>query len=158
MLAELGPPPYREHTTYVRFAGTFDRYGGNMDASMARLARTALLAPEYMARDLLAWRRGAIRGSGPMWDEPRYQHLDAFDQIPRLEVPACFFQGVHDLNTPAELTAEYAEALEAPVKQVIFFDASAHTPFLRERERFTLELLRVRAETGEGPGLPPRMG
>lgn len=92
-----------------------------------------------------------------MWDELRYQHFDAFEQIPRLEVPAYFFQGVHDLNTPVELTVEYAEALEAPLKRVVLFGASAHTPFLRERERFTLELLRVRAETGEGPGLPPRM-
>jgi pimeloyl-ACP methyl ester carboxylesterase len=145
-LAELGEPPYQDHADYVRFVGMFDRYGGNMDASMARLAWTALTAPEYTVRDLLAWRRGAIRGSGPMWDEPRYQHFDAFEQVPRLGVPAYFFQGVRDLNTPVDLTVEYAEALEAPLKRVVLFEASAHTPFLGERDRFILELRRIRAE------------
>lgn len=145
-LAALGEPPYRDHEAYVRFAGMFDRYGGNMDASMARLAWAALMAPEYTVWDLLAWRRGAIRGSGPMWDEPRYQHFDAFEQVPRLDLPAYFFQGVHDLNTPVELTVEYVDALEAPLKRVVLFDRSAHTPFLRERDRFTRELLRVRSE------------
>lgn len=153
-LKELGDPPYRDHAAYVRFVGMFERYGGNMDVPVSRLARTAILAPEYTARDLMAWRRGAIRGSGPMWNEPRYQHFDAFEQIPRLEVPAYFFQGVHDLNTPVELTVEYAEALDAQARRVVHFDASAHAPFFREREKFILELRRVRAEI-EGAAISP---
>ncbi len=146
-LEALGPAPYTDHGDYVRFARMIDSQGGNMDVGFARLAWISIRAPEYTLGDLRAWLRGSNRGSGPMWDAPDYQGFNAFQQIPRLEVPVHFFMGRRDRNTPLELLEEYVEVLQAPVgKEIVVFEESAHTPFLGEPERFSQELLRVKRE------------
>lgn len=147
-LARLGQPPYRDHAAYIRFAGMVGSYGGNFDVGMGRLALAALRAPEYTVGDLRAWLRGANRGSGPMWDEPAYRSFDALDKVPRLGVPIYFFQGRNDYNTPLARTRHFADALEAPYgKELVVFEHSAHNPFFGEPEKFTRELVRVKAET-----------
>lgn len=145
-LERLGPAPYADHGDYVTFAKMIGAQGGNMDVGFVRLAWTALRAPEYTFRDLRAWLRGANRGSGPMWDAPDYQGFNAFRQIPTLEVPVYFFMGRQDRNTPLELVEEYVRGLEAPAKEIVIFERSAHTPFLGEPERFSQELFRVKEE------------
>jgi pimeloyl-ACP methyl ester carboxylesterase len=147
-LEALGPPPYREHQAYVRFAKMVDAHGGNMDVGMGRLAWLAARAPEYTLPDLVRWLRGANRGSGQMWDTPDYSGYNAFQDVPRLEVPVYFFTGSYDQNTPLELIREYVEVLESPAgKELVVFEHSAHTPFLAEPERFCQELVRVKRET-----------
>jgi pimeloyl-ACP methyl ester carboxylesterase len=147
-LEALGPPPYPDHADYVRFIGMVDAEGGGMDVGFGRLAWAALRAPEYTLPDLARWLGGARRGSGPMWDAPDYRGHDLFRGVPRLEVPAYFFAGRRDYNTPLALVREYAEFLEAPAgKEVVVFEASAHTPFLAEPDRFRDAMLRVREET-----------
>jgi pimeloyl-ACP methyl ester carboxylesterase len=145
-LESLGPAPYACHGDYVTFARMIGAEGGNMDVGFVRLAWAALRAPEYTLRDLRSWLRGSNRGSGPMWDAPDYQGFNAFQQIPTLEVPVYFLMGRRDRNTPLELVEEYARGLEAPAKEIVVFERSAHTPFLGEPERFSRELLRVKEE------------
>jgi len=147
-LEALGPPPYPDHRDYVRFIQMVDARGGGMDVGFGRLAWAALRAPEYTLLDLNRWLGGANRGSGPMWDTPAYRDHHAFRGVPRLEVPVFFFQGRQDYNTPLALVREYADSLEAPAgKEVVVFEASAHTPFLAEPDRFRDAMLRVREET-----------
>jgi pimeloyl-ACP methyl ester carboxylesterase len=147
-LAALGEPPYLEHRSYVAYARLIDAYGGNFDVGMAKLGWITLLAPEYSLGDILAWLRGANRGSGPMWDDPAYQAFDAMTEIPTLEVPVYFFSGRQDYNTPLELVERYVENLIAPQgKQLVVFEDSAHTPFLGEPEKLNEEIIRVKGET-----------
>jgi pimeloyl-ACP methyl ester carboxylesterase len=147
-LEALGPPPYPDHGDYVRFIQMVDARGGGMDVGFGRLAWAAVRAPEYTFLDLNRWLGGANRGSGPMWETPDYRDHDAFRAVPRLEVPVYFFAGRDDYNTPLALVREYADFLEAPAgKEVVVFEASAHTPFLAEPGRFADEMVRVKEET-----------
>ena len=142
-LNELREPPYIEHSDHVDFAGLIGDYGGNFDISMTRMARIAFRAPEYNLRDYYRWLNGANRGSGPMWDEVFAHHIDYMSEIPSLEVPVWFIIGDKDKNTPRQLVEEYYEMIEAPHKELVIFDSSAHTPFLAEPEKFSREIINI---------------
>ncbi|MCC5905717.1 MAG: alpha/beta hydrolase [Balneolaceae bacterium] len=143
-LKELGKPPYTKHRNHVQFAGLIGDHGGNFDISLGKLARIALRAPEYSLTDYYRWLNGANRGSGPMWKEIYKHQINYIGQIPELEIPVYFLAGLHDYNTPYELIHEYFDMIEAPQKDLILFDQSAHTPFLGEPETFTEELFRIK--------------
>ena len=143
-LEELGSPPFTEHSKHVAFAQLVGKYGGNFDIGMSRLARIAMRAPEYNLVDYYRWLNGANRGSGPMWDEVYARHINYTEKITRLDIPVFFFAGLHDYNTPHQLIKEYFETIDAPVKELIAFENSAHTPFLGEPARFTSELINVK--------------
>lgn len=115
---------------------------------MGKLAWIALRSPEYNLGDMLAWLKGANRGSGPMWGDIECQSFNAFKDIPRLDVPTYFFNGQQDHNTPLLLTEHYFEELDAPFgKNLVIFDSSAHTPFMGETEKFNQELIEVKEGT-----------
>lgn len=146
-LEDLGPPPYLEHHRYVRFMKLVDEAGGGLDIPMTSLAWNALGAAEYRPRDYFRWLRGANRGSGPMWHQEAYASFDARRSIPRLQVPAYFFMGTEDYNTPAEAVRLYLGELDAPRgAELVLFEGAAHTPFLHDPEAFVRELLRVRQD------------
>jgi pimeloyl-ACP methyl ester carboxylesterase len=46
---------------------------------------------------------------------------------------------------PGAAAERYADVLEAPSKQLIWFENSAHTPHFEEPEKFRELLMRVRA-------------
>ncbi len=148
-LQELGEPPYTDHSDHVKLAGLVGDYGGNFDISMSRMARIAFQAPEYNMLDYYRWLNGANRGSGPMWDEVFAHHIDYTSEIPSLEVPVWFLIGDKDKNTPHLLVEEYYEMIEAPRKELVVFDSSAHTPFLGEPEKFSWEVIRIQNDLEE---------
>lgn len=147
-LSELGPPPYVEHDRFLTFIKLVDAYGGSFDSSFFDLLRISCAASEYTFWDMLAWLRGANRGSGPMWSEKAYNEFDAMERFSTLQVPVYLFQGRGDYNTPLDATRKYYDHLESPNgKQLVIFEHSAHTPFLAEPQKFTHELIRMKQET-----------
>ena len=147
-LEALGSPPYTDHEEYVKYINLVDSYGGDFDVGMTKLVWMGLRAPEYNLSDMLAWFRGANRGSGPMWEEPAYQSYNAMKDVPQLRVPVYFFNGRNDYTTPLQVTQRYFERLDAPMgKHLVVFDQSAHTPLMGEPEKFNQELVGVKKET-----------
>lgn len=61
---------------------------------------------------------------------------DLPNQVPKLETPVYFLIGRHDYNTPYELAEKYFNYLEAPKKELIWFENSAHSPMYEEPDRF----------------------
>jgi len=123
------------------------RFGGELyhGRSSTTLLVIGLQAPEYTLRNALDVRKGVSFTH-------RYLRYDAIsgelaDAVPRVELPVYFFTGRHDFTDPFENTEEYAAKLQAPRKQIVWFEDSAHFPFLEEPERFAKEMNRVRAET-----------
>lgn len=53
-----------------------------------------------------------------------------------MKVPVYFFTGRHDYDTPFQLVEQYYEILNAPTKEIIWFENSAHFPFYEEPEKF----------------------
>ena len=72
---------------------------------------------------------------------PELEAIDFLESARQLEVPAYFFAGRHDLDTPTELVEEYLEVLDAPHKGLVRFEESGHFPMLDEPERFQRELV-----------------
>lgn len=54
----------------------------------------------------------------------------------RFEIPIHFFLGRHDQTTPAEHAAEYFEVIEAPSKELHWFEKSAHFMPFEEAAKF----------------------
>jgi len=65
---------------------------------------------------------------------------DMFDTdltfIRKLELPALFLEGRHDWNVPSVLTEQFMEALEAPKKELVWFEDSGHGLLYEEADRF----------------------
>jgi len=123
------------------------RYGGALHRgrSFLTLLRTGLQAPEYTLQDALNVRKGVnFTHQHLRYDAIRGELADA---VPRVDLPVYFFTGRYDLTDPFENTEEYAARLQAPSKRVVWFEESAHFPFLEEPERFAREMDRVRTDT-----------
>jgi pimeloyl-ACP methyl ester carboxylesterase len=58
---------------------------------------------------------------------PQLQGLDFMIQALRLEVPVYFLVGRHDVIEMALLTERYYHVLQAPHKELLWFDKSEHT-------------------------------
>ncbi|MDD4604541.1 MAG: alpha/beta hydrolase [Bacteroidales bacterium] len=60
---------------------------------------------------------------------------DIPSRIPKLEIPVYFFSGKYDLTVNHDLSREYLDKLQAPVKGFYTFTESAHSPIFEEPER-----------------------
>ena len=56
-------------------------------------------------------------------------------KVPRLEIPVYFISGKYDLTVNNELSKEYLEKIEAPIKGFYTFNESAHSPMFEEPQR-----------------------
>ena len=72
--------------------------------------------------------------------------MDLVRDVPRLDVPVVMIQGRLDQVAPGDAARRYANALEAPSKQLVWFEHSAHTPQIEEPRRFRAVLMRARAD------------
>ncbi|NIR46766.1 MAG: alpha/beta hydrolase [Gemmatimonadetes bacterium] len=122
------------------------RFGGELyhHTNWTPFLLAGLFAPEYSLTDAVNVGRGSSFSS-------RHMNFNAIDgplieEVTRLEVPVYFFQGRHDFVTPAVLVEEYHARLEAPAKDIVWFDDSAHFPFFEQPQRFTAEMRRLLAE------------
>jgi pimeloyl-ACP methyl ester carboxylesterase len=67
---------------------------------------------------------------------PQVLAVNFFEQAPALEVPVYIVMGRHDYQTPFTLAEQYVDILDAPRKELIWFDNSAHMPHLEEPDKF----------------------
>ncbi|MGD2130424.1 MAG: alpha/beta hydrolase [Lysobacterales bacterium] len=135
-------PIDREHWLFEYHAELYH------STSWLPLLWTGLLAPEYRLTDTLNIPRGV---------KFTHKHLkyDAIDgplteDVRALDVPVYFFLGRHDYTTPSKLAVAYLKKLKAPRKQVIWFQDSAHFPFLEEPRKFAVKMLQVHQQTNGG--------
>lgn len=138
-LLRQGPPPYYgsdvawKETTFL-----MDTYS-YMNANPAIIDNGTntfrdLAAPEYGLYDKVSWFRGVIETLGVVY--PQLWNVDFRTQATKLDVPVYFLIGRHDINAPVVLTEQYYQVLDAPHKELIWFEYSGHTPWVAENERF----------------------
>lgn len=100
--------------------------------------RAPRLSPLYTAADLKAWDDGAVFTVTTLW--PRLADL-SFDRVRRVDTPVFMLLGRHDYVTPSPITAAWMRRLSAPKKRVLWFEHSAHLPFIEEPGRMLDALL-----------------
>lgn len=107
-----------------------------------------LLHPEYNLLDVLRYVRGVSATQGPLLDEVLKQPLP--EQVERLEIPAYFVMGQYDYMTSVQSAQAYFDKLDAPRKDFVVFEHSAHFPQFEEEEAFARWLSRIWSELQRG--------
>jgi pimeloyl-ACP methyl ester carboxylesterase len=133
--------------------GSLDRekwlfqFGAEIHKEKSRLSilSIGLRAPEYNLTDLLHVRSGVNFTHKYM----KYNAIsgDLMDAVQEVKIPVYFFTGRFDYTDPFECTEEYACRLQAPRKEVVWFNESAHFPFLEEPVKFAEEMRKVAHES-----------
>src|SRR5690606_15713161 len=91
-------------------------------------------SPEYGLLDIVNWVRGPLDTLGVVY--PHLWDIDFREQAQQLEVPVYFLTGRHDVNAPPALIEEYYELLDAPYKELVWFEHSGHSPWVSESDKF----------------------
>ena len=113
-------------------------------AAVVRGLLTSLVrSSDYSLGDVLRTVRGITVTQAALL--PEMATLDLVTSVPRLDVPVLMVQGRLDQVAPGDAAQRYASLLEAPSKELVWFENSAHTPHLEEPEKYR-ELL-MKSET-----------
>lgn len=132
---------------YSAFESWLFEFGGELYTSTSwwPLLWTGFKAPEYGLADVANVPKGSSFSSRHM----KYDVLQTslLHGIRKVDVPVFFFTGRHDFTTPHELVEAYYEVIDAPVKEIVWFENSAHFPFFEEPGLFTQKMAAVRDVT-----------
>ncbi len=64
-----------------------------------------------------------------------------FNDLHHLDVPVIFFLGRHDYTAPSQIASAWLEKLDAPKKELVWFENSAHLPMIEEPGHMLAALL-----------------
>lgn len=110
------------------------KYGGAAHGESESIFRSMVLpvlrSPEYTLFDLAKYARGAYYNLRELWKP--VIGCNFIESVRSLDVPVFITQGRHDRNTPPELAKKWFDALDAPMKEWIWFENSAHSPIREE--------------------------
>lgn len=139
-----GPPPYYGSDVVWKSAV----YLNYLSAAMAQNPAIHnagyntfrdIFSSEYGLLDKVNFFRGLVNTYNQVY--PQLYEIDLRTDYARLEVPVYFFEGRHDINAPTALVEEYLAVLDAPDKEIVWFEHSGHSPWINERDKFVQELL-----------------
>jgi len=139
-LLEIGAPPHTikslgiQRRWLMALGGAF---GPNV--SLPELIWRSMTSPESSVLDLVRLLRGSRLSVKLLWRELLETNL--LREVPRLETPVIFMLGRLDMQVVASVSAAYFEALEAPHKELIWFEASGHMPPFEEPELFIRSMI-----------------
>lgn len=125
-LRRNGPPPYTGAglaLKYVAFLDVLNAYMGSPSYTLL-LPLIPMFSPEYGLVDKVNHFRGLYESFETVY--PQLEDLDFIQQAAHLEVPVYFFVGRNDVNAMASLVEEYYNVLEAPHKELIWFENAGH--------------------------------
>ena len=156
-LKQVGPPVNGQYKpvfeglmTQRRILG---KYGGHTVKKESYFKGTVLpmlLSTELSIKDKYGAAKGYKLCLTQMW--PTLVNYDFTTQLHTFEMPYYIFQGRRDENTPAALIQNYYDSIEAPDKDLIWFENSAHRPLSEEPELFRKHLrekfLKIAADGG----------
>jgi pimeloyl-ACP methyl ester carboxylesterase len=150
-LKAIGPPPYDSPEKGMAKENLVSQHGGFMyDSSIGQMLKMAsavvsfLTTPEYSLPEGIRTLRnmGFEFTFNAMWEEMKSVDFNA--EIQSVRVPVYFFEGKHDMHTPAVLVERFYDTLDAPEgKKLIIFERSAHMPMIEEREKYQESLIDV---------------
>jgi pimeloyl-ACP methyl ester carboxylesterase len=109
----------------------------------------ARMSPEYTSADRKAWGDGSAYTVNIV--EPQLAAA-SFTKLNKLDCPMFLFEGRHDQVIPSMITAAWFGKLNAPTKEIVWFENSGHMMMIEEPGRVLAALLRFArpcAESGE---------
>jgi pimeloyl-ACP methyl ester carboxylesterase len=140
-LRAIGPPPHTREELMVERRCVASLEGMMRPANWWDLARIALGVRESSIIDLPRHQRGFKFSLDALWEEA--SQLNLFELAPALEMPVFFFLGRNDHWVPPEVSVDYFEALEAPSKELVWFEHSGHEVFADEADKFNAAMVEL---------------
>lgn len=107
--------------------------------NVKRILRTVISAPEYSIADDIGFIRGQTFSLQVMM--PQMMKFDLTKLGSEFRVPLFFFEGRIDPYCPGSVIADYVQTINAPQKEIVWFENSSHFPFYEEKQKFTDELV-----------------
>ena len=127
------------------------RYGGgdykDRSGVMKSVIMPLLKTKEYKLRDIPGYAKGALYLSSALWED--VVACDFIGTVKKLDIPVLLTMGKHDYNTPTELAKQWFDNLEAPYKDMITFEESAHSPLKEEPEKWGSAVRKFCSEYGK---------
>ena len=140
-LEQIGPPVDGQYKPVFEGLMTqrriMKKYGGHSTKKGGYFSGTVipiLTSPELSLRDKIGTAKGYKVCLSAMW--PTIVHYDFVKDCGPFQMPYYIFQGRLDRNTPASLVQEYYDSIQAPDKDLVWFEHSAHGPMGEEPEKF----------------------
>lgn len=152
-LETMGPPPYHGLFNMANYTTVFgpndDRMRALVEAS-GPPARAPLAGmtegPEYGLADQVGAQLGLALTFAVVYDQ--LDNIDLATQAKVLDVPVYFVEGRYDLNARTDLVERYYAGLQAPTKEIVWFEHSGHNPAHEEVALFNDFMVnRLLAET-----------
>lgn len=143
-LKENGLPPYDgkdvtwKSAEYLSYLGNIMANNPNIENAGYNTLRD-VFSSEYGVIDKINYFRGITTTFNTTY--PQLYGIDLKDDFAQLDVPVAFFLGRHDINAPTYIAEEYYDRLNAPTKELVWFEHSGHSPWINESELFVQELL-----------------
>jgi proline iminopeptidase len=134
-LDRIGPPPYAEDRSDAILRKWVIAFGGAFHAGLS-YAKLAILSA---GSDEANWRDLAAFMFTDDYVAPVYRAMSAlaFDRADlTFGAPIFLLSGRYDHRTDAGLAQAFLESLSAPVKEFVWFEASAHSPPFEEPAKF----------------------
>lgn len=142
-LLEIGPPKNGVYVGGYKGMRTqrdiMMKYGGYSKDEGKRSYFDAMIKPilksgEYTLSDLYGYVKGYKFVLNKMWDEVGAVNFN--ETHTKFDAPIFIFDGRNDMNTPASLVEEWFSKIEAPRKELHWFENSGHNPMFDEPQGF----------------------
>jgi pimeloyl-ACP methyl ester carboxylesterase len=152
-LTEIGNPPYtgdgqKKMMTQRRLLG---KYGGELygssNGAFPLIFSSLISATEYTLLDKVNFFKGIFASNHLLL--PELLKINLNKQALSFKVPIYFVLGRHDYEAPFILAEQYFKIIEAPQKEIMWFENSAHFANAEENEKFNNLLIdRILPTTG----------
>ncbi len=145
-LNRIGYPPYQRVCNMLVQRRWLSRFGGDIrNRNLWYYVIKGFTSSEYTLTDWFKWFRGYRFSFSCLM--PQLMKVNLFQEINELKVPVYFCTGRYDFMSPFELQERLLQHIKAPVKDIIWFENSAHYPYLEETSSFLVALLRIKEES-----------
>ncbi len=151
-LKQNGKPPYYgkdvtwKSATYLNYLSGVMATDPNITNGGFNTWRD-LAASEYGMLDKVNYLMGIMNTFNHVY--PQLYDIDLRESYAKLEVPVYILVGKHDINAPIVLTEDYYEKLEAPYKEIVWFEHSGHNPWINESAKFVECVVQIAQDINE---------
>ena len=134
-LNSIGLPPYEGYQSTSIERNILGKYNGVFGGELnyPELIRLINQSPDYTQEEKQNFLPVFIQVNNLMWKQVTTIDLTG---IKKIEVPVYLFLGKHDYSVPFELAVRYFNKLDAPYKEIIWFENSGHYPNLEETKKY----------------------
>jgi pimeloyl-ACP methyl ester carboxylesterase len=143
ILERIGIPPYKGGFQSLGIQrALLMRYGGSScKITFNDLEKFRNASPYYTDNDNKNFMRAFMFTQNLMRDE--MMDVDFFTDVLEVKIPVYFFTGRFDYQVPFEVLERYYKVLEAPHKEIVWFENSAHFVTLDEPEVYQNRLINL---------------